>query len=72
MNTAETFPITYLFGKVTCSALKWGLVLTLLGVAFGIIGATNLPSDAPGAWGILFAATGVGLLAFHAIANKLR
>jgi hypothetical protein len=54
------------------SALKWGLVLTLLGVAFGIIDATNLPSNAPGAWGILFAATGVGLLAYHAIANKFR
>ena len=54
------------------SALKWGLVLTLLGGAFGIIEAANLSSDSPGAWGILIAAAGVGLLAYHGIANKFR
>ena len=54
------------------SALKWGLVLTLLGIAFGIIDATHLSSDSPGAWGILLAAAGIGLLAYHAIANKFR
>jgi hypothetical protein len=54
------------------SALKWGLVLTLLGVAFGIIDAANMSSESPGAWGILLAAAGVGLLAYHAIANKFR
>ena len=52
------------------SALKWGLVLTLLGVAFGIIDATNMSSDSPGAWGVLFAAAGVGMLAYHGIANR--
>jgi len=54
------------------SALKWGLVLTLLGVAFGIIDGVNLGSDDPGTWGILLAAAGIGMLAYHAIANKLR
>ena len=54
------------------SALKWGLVLTLLGVAFGIIDGANMGSDSPGAWGILLAAAGVGLLSYHAIANKIR
>jgi hypothetical protein len=54
------------------SALKWGLVLTLLGVAFGIIDAANVSSEAPGAWGILLAAAGIGLLTYHALANKLR
>jgi hypothetical protein len=54
------------------SALKWGLVLTLLGGAFGIIDAANLGSDDPGAWGILLAAAGIGMLAYHAIANKFR
>ncbi|MEO8160278.1 MAG: hypothetical protein ABI588_02585 [Arenimonas sp.] len=54
------------------SALKWGLVLTLLGVAFGIIEATGLNSDNPGAWGILLAAAGIGMLAYHALANKFR
>jgi uncharacterized membrane protein YbhN (UPF0104 family) len=54
------------------SALKWGLVLTLLGIAFGIIDAAHLSSDSPGAWGILMAAAGIGLLAYHGIANKFR
>ena len=54
------------------SALKWGLVLTLIGIAFGIIDGANLSSDSPGAWGILFAASGIGLLAYHGIANKFR
>ena len=54
------------------SALKWGLVLTLMGGAFGIIEAANLSSDSPGAWGILLAASGFGLLAYHAIASKFR
>jgi hypothetical protein len=54
------------------SALKWGLVLTLVGIAFGIIDGINLGSDSPGAWGILLAAAGIGLLAYHAIANKFR
>ena len=54
------------------SALKWGLVLTLLGVAFGIIDGVNLGSDDPGTWGILLAAAGIGMLAYHAIANKIR
>jgi hypothetical protein len=54
------------------SALKWGLVLTLLGVAFGIIDGANFASDSPGAWGILLAAAGVGLLVYHAIADKFR
>jgi len=52
------------------AALKWGLVLTLIGGAFGVIEVGNLASDSPGAWGILFAASGVGLLAYHFIANR--
>jgi hypothetical protein len=52
------------------SALKWGLVLTLIGGAFGVIEAGHLSSDSPGAWGILFAASGIGLLAYHFIANR--
>lgn len=54
------------------SALKWGLVLTLLGIAFGIIDAANLNPDDAGAWGILLGAAGVGMLAYHGIANKFR
>ena len=54
------------------SALKWGLVLTLLGVAFGVIGGLHLNSDEPGAWGLLLGAAGIGMLGYHAIANKFR
>ena len=54
------------------SALKWGLVLTLLGGAMGLIGGLNMSSDDPGAWGLLLGAAGVGMLAYHGIANKFR
>ena len=54
------------------SALKWGLVLTLLGLAFGLISALHLDSDNPGTWGLLIGAAGIGMLAYHAIANRVR
>jgi hypothetical protein len=54
------------------SALKWGLVLTLLGVAFGLIDGCTCRSEDPGAWGLLIGAAGVGMLAYHAIANRFR
>lgn len=54
------------------SALKWGLVLTLIGLAFGLISAFNLDSQDPGTWGLLIAAAGVGMLAYHGIANRVR
>ena len=54
------------------SALKWGLVLTLVGVAFGVIGALHLDSDNPGSWGLLVGAAGIGMLAYHGLANRLR
>ena len=54
------------------SALKWGLVMTLLGLAFGLISALHLESDNPGTWGLLIGAAGVGMLAYHAIANRFR
>ena len=54
------------------SALKWGLVLTLIGLAFGLISAMHLDSQDPGAWGLLIGAAGVGMLVYHAIANRAR
>lgn len=54
------------------SALKWGLVLTLIGAAFGLISAMKLDSQDPGTWGLLIAAAGVGMLAYHGIANRVR
>ena len=54
------------------SALKWGLVLTLIGLAFGLISAMHLDSQDPGTWGLLIGAAGVGMLVYHAIANRAR
>lgn len=54
------------------SALKWGLVLTLVGVAFGLISALHLDSNNPGTWGLLIGAAGVGMLAYHAMAGRMR
>lgn len=54
------------------SALKWGLVLTLIGLSFGVISALNLDSNNPGTWGLLIGAAGIGMLAYHGIANRVR
>lgn len=54
------------------SALKWGLVLTLVGLAFGLIGALHMDSNNPGSWGLLIGAAGVGMLAYHGLANRAR
>jgi len=54
------------------SALKWGLVLTLMGLAFGLISALGLESDNPGTWGLLIGTAGVGMLGYHYIANRSR
>jgi hypothetical protein len=54
------------------SALKWGLVLTAVGVAFGLVGALHLDSDNPATFGLLIGASGLGMLAYHFIANRVR
>lgn len=51
------------------SALKWGLVLTLQGLAFGLIGWLHLDGDSPGVIGLVIGAAGIGMLAYHAIAR---
>jgi hypothetical protein len=53
------------------SALKWGLVMTMLGLAFGLISALHLDSNNAGAWGLLIGFAGVGMLAYHAIASRV-
>lgn len=54
------------------SALKWGLVLTSVGFSFGLISALHLDSNNPGSFGLLIGAAGVGMLAYHFIANRVR
>ena len=52
------------------SALKWGIVLTLLGLAFGLIDLLNLDAEAPATWGLLIGTTGLGMLGFHLVASR--
>ena len=52
------------------SSLKWGMVFVLVGVAFGMIDALNLAADAPATFGIVIFAAGLGMLGFHALANR--
>jgi hypothetical protein len=52
------------------SALKWGLVLTALGVSLGVIQATGMETGTPGTIGLLFGAAGIGMLLYHGITNK--
>lgn len=54
------------------SALKWGLVLTSLGAAFGLIEWLDLRADSPGTFGLLFIAAGIGMLAYHLLAQRSR
>jgi hypothetical protein len=54
------------------SALKWGLVLTLIGAAFGLIDGLNLSPEDPASWGILFASAGLGMIGFHLIESRKR
>ncbi len=52
------------------SALKWGMVLTAIGVAFFIQQMAKLTEEDPATYGLLFVAAGVGLLGFHVIGKK--
>jgi hypothetical protein len=52
------------------SSLKWGLVLVLVGIAFGLIDVLNLGPNDPAAFGIVITAAGLGMLGFHALANR--
>lgn len=52
------------------SALKWGMVLTSIGIAFFIQQMTKLSEDDPATYGLLFVAAGVGLLGYHFVAGK--
>jgi hypothetical protein len=52
------------------SALKWGIVLVGVGVAFAAIDALNLNPDRPLTWGLLLIAGGAGMLGFHKISTK--
>jgi hypothetical protein len=54
------------------SALKWGLVLVLMGLSFGLIDLLDLGPEDPAVYGLLLAAAGAGMLGYHAIAQRTR
>lgn len=49
------------------AALKWGIVLVAIGLAFGVIGLFGLDAEDPASYGLLFGATGLGMLGFRAL-----
>jgi len=53
------------------SALKWGMVLTLQGLAFGLIQGLHLEEASAGVIGLVLGAAGIGLLSYHVIAKRL-
>lgn len=53
-------------------ALKWGMVLTLIGGAFFAQQLLRLGADDPATYGLLFVASGVGLLGYHFLSSKAR
>lgn len=52
------------------TSLRWGIVLTCLAAGFGLIEMFGWDDVTPGAIAVLLAATGVGNLAFYAVARN--
>ena len=52
------------------SSLKWGMVLVLVGVAFGLIDVLNLGANDPATFGIVIGAAGLGMLGFHGLTSR--
>ena len=53
------------------AALKWGMVLTIVGLAFFGQQVFHLGSQDPATYGLLFVGAGLGLLGYHVIAGKV-
>lgn len=51
-------------------ALKWGMVLTTVGVSFFIQQVLKLGPNDPATFGLLFVAAGAGLLGYHLLASR--
>lgn len=54
------------------SALKWGIVLSAVGIAFGLIGGLHLDTENPAIAGLLIGSAGIGMLIYHFVASKSR
>jgi hypothetical protein len=53
------------------ASLRWGIVLSCLAAGFALIESFGYDDVTPGAIAVLLGATGVGNLAFYAIARNL-
>jgi hypothetical protein len=53
------------------ASLRWGIVLSCLAAGFALIESFSYNDVTPGAIAVLLGATGVGNLAFYAIARNL-
>ena len=51
-------------------SLRWGVILVALAIGFGIVDATHADELTPAVLAILLGATGLGNLAYYAIARK--
>ena len=52
------------------NALKWGLVLTVVGVCCGLIDLLNLGPNDAATFGLLIGGAGVAMLGFHLLARR--
>ena len=52
------------------SALKWGMVMVLVGVSFGLIDVLDLRADDAATFGLLIGAAGLGMLGYHLIGQR--
>jgi uncharacterized protein DUF6249 len=53
------------------SSLRWGITLTALAIAFGLIQAIGWNEVTPGVVALLVGATGLGNLAYYALSRRL-
>jgi hypothetical protein len=51
-------------------SLRWGVILAALAIGFGIVDASHADELTPAVLAILLGATGLGNLAYYAIARK--
>ena len=72
-NTSEDLVRSMLAGEAERSrtgSLRWGIVMVALAVGFGLVEAGGWNDMTPGVLGILLGTTGLGNLAYYALARR--
>ena len=72
-NGSEDLVRTMLAGeaeRARTGSLRWGIVMVALAVGFGLVEAGGWDDLTPGVAAILLGATGLGNLAFYALARR--